>query len=125
MKESELCVRRARTHKGTCCNIFIPCTRNNLLSTTLTFSQMPGRGAYLPLPRLGHSSPPSLAKLRPTVCLMNPPEPLEIINSLTVLGIGLNNSTEKKFNYVTLKKKKKAHSKYVRMWPVSPEGFRY
>lgn len=38
---------------------------------------------------------------------MRPPEPLEIKSSLTVLDIGLNNSTEKKFNYATKKKKRR------------------
>lgn len=40
---------------------------------------------------------------------MRPSGPLEITNSLTILGIGLNNSTEKKFFFKLcyLKKKKK------------------
>ena len=104
MKEFELCVRRSRAHKGTCCNIFIPCIRNNLLSTTLSLSQMPGRGAHPALPSAGQFS--SYHLLNWLSCLVRPPEPLEIINSLPVLGIGLNNSTEKKINYATLKKKK-------------------
>ena len=91
--------------KGPCCNIFLPCTRNNLLSTTLTFSQMPGRGAHPLLPSPGEAFLHHL--LNWPDYLKRPPEPLEIINSLTVLGIGLNNSTEKKKNLNMLLKKKK------------------
>ena len=91
--------------KGPCCNIFLPCTRNNLLSTTLTFSQMPGRGAHPLLPSPGEAFLHHL--LNWPDYLKRPPEPLEIINSLTVLGIGLNNSTEKKKNLIMLLKKKK------------------
>lgn len=48
------CVSREPGHtKGHAAIIFIPCTRNNLLSTTLTFPQMPGRGAHLPSPAQG------------------------------------------------------------------------